>query len=269
MNVRWEEFKWEEEDILTCDKYLSLQNEKIAYMKTDTLVQRQPIEWRDKVHYARPARVWISGHSDFPITRELFDLFQQNTTVWYCINKEIVHPKLVSLPLGITNNTEESPDHAIFGNTSIMKEVVSMPKRVRNLVYMNFLISTYPQERQLCYDTFSGKPWVTVGKSEKTLDARKKFLTEIRNHMFVLCPRGNGIDTHRVWETLYMGSIPIVKKCPAMNDFSDLPILFIDDWSQVTEDFLLKEYERILGANWKMEKLTFGFWKNMISKHLI
>ena len=32
------------------------------------------------------------------------------------------------------------------------------------------------------------------------------------NYMFVICPEGNGIDTHRMWEALYLRTIPIIKK---------------------------------------------------------
>ena len=204
------DFDWQSDDIITGDKFLSLQCNTIAYIKTDTLIYQQPIEWRGEIHSARPSPVWISGHSDFPITEEVFSSYEKNTTIWFATNKECVYDKLISIPIGITNNTEESSDHIVFGNIDIMIEAKSKPKTIHNLVYMNFLIQTYPPERQSCYSTFVGKPWVTIGQSDKTLESRKKFLSEIRNHLFVLCPRGNGVDTHRVWETLYMGSIPIL-----------------------------------------------------------
>jgi hypothetical protein len=31
-----------------------------------------------------------------------------------------------------------------------------------------------------------------------------------RRYKYVICPRGNGIDTHRVWEALYLGVVPVV-----------------------------------------------------------
>lgn len=33
-------------------------------------------------------------------------------------------------------------------------------------------------------------------------------------YKYVACPRGNGLDTHRFWESLYRGSIPIVLDSP-------------------------------------------------------
>jgi len=258
------EFKWSESDIITGDKYLSLQTDTIVYIKTDALFYDGPIEWRGEQHTLRAAPIWITGHSDFPITKEVFDIHENKNCFWFATNMGYVNPKLTGLPIGITNNTKESSDHVIFGNISIMLEVAERPRTIHNLVYMNFLISTYPHERQVCYNTFVGKPWVTVGHSEKTLEARKNFLIDIRNHMFVLCPRGNGVDTHRLWETLYMGSIPIVKRDVAFNDVLDLPILFINEWTDITEDFLLTEYERISTTKWNMKKLTFPYWKERI-----
>jgi hypothetical protein len=37
-----------------------------------------------------------------------------------------------------------------------------------------------------------------------------EYTREMGKHYFVLCPRGNGIDTHRFWEALYMGAIPVL-----------------------------------------------------------
>lgn len=91
---------------------------------------------------------------------------------------------------------------------------------------------------------------------------------EIRNSKFVFCPRGNGIDTHRLWETLYMGSIPIVRFEPQTHHlFTDLPILFIDDWSVITEEFLQEKYREITSKTWNMEKLKVGYWFDFIIKN--
>jgi hypothetical protein len=79
-----------------------------------------------------------------------------------------------------------------------------------------------------------------------------------------LCPRGNGIDTHRLWETLYMGSIPIVIRHQAFDEFHDLPILFINEWTDVTETFFRTEYMRITNASWNLEKLKFGYWEQKL-----
>jgi hypothetical protein len=146
-----------------------------------------------------------------------------------------------------------------------MIQVMNEPKQDKNLVYMNFNISTYPQERQQVFNLFQHKEWVTKGIIENTIEGRTIFLQEIRNHTFVLCPRGNGVDTHRLWETLYMGSIPIVKKDIALKDFEDLPICFINDWSEITLEFLVEQKQQILSKSWNIQKLKISYWIDKIT----
>lgn len=257
------------DDILSNDKFLSLANDTLAYIKTDTLTLEHPIQWRGRFHKERPAPVWITGHSDYPITKKVYDRYAHNTSVWYAVNKEHRAPNLHSIPLGITNDCDDSPVHRIFGNTDIMMEVMAQPRTLKNLVYMNFVVATFPQERRPVFELFKDKSWVTCEESVMTLEGRRQFLQSIRNHKFVLCPRGNGADTHRLWETLYMGAIPVVKRHVAMEDFYDLPIVWIDDWTDVTEPFLGSEYERITTKEWNLDKLKFSYWKNQILAKLL
>ena len=50
---------------------------------------------------------------------------------------------------------------------------------------------------------------------------------------YVACPRGNGIDTHRFWEVLYRGAVPVVKKSNWSSSLKilNLPMLEVDSWS--------------------------------------
>jgi hypothetical protein len=63
------------------------------------------------------------------------------------------------------------------------------------------------------------------------LDARRRFFEELRASEYSLCPRGNGIDTHRFWESLYTGTIPIVEHCRLNDFFQGLPFI---TWSRMT-----------------------------------
>ena len=89
-------------------------------------------------------------------------------------------------------------------------------------------------------------------------------MRDIKSSKFVLCPRGNGIDTHRIWESLYMGSIPIVIYENAHQLFTDLPILFINDWDEITYDLLNNKYEEINSQTWNYDKLKIDYWEKFI-----
>lgn len=256
------------EDIICSDKYLSLESESehITYIKTDLLHNDlKNMIWRNNYHEQRPSKIWITGHSDYSIQYNIFNKYKNNCEYWFTSNKNIEETNIFAIPIGITNFTNETELHKIYGNTEIMIEIMKEPRVIKNLIYLNFNITTYREERQRCYNFFYNKSYVTVGQIKNTLDGRKEFLRNLRNHKFVLCPRGNGIDTHRLWETLYMGSIPIVKRCCAMNEFIDLPILFIDDWLDVAnEEYLEMKYKDIVSSSWNLEKLKFSYWKNKI-----
>lgn len=252
-------------EIITSDKYLEAFPSN--YFKTDCIVQKNTIYWRGKpLSPPNKESIIISGHSDYGITNELVEYY--NPKIWWSINKQTSDVRLHALPLGITNNTNESELHPIYGNLNSMIKVMNEPKQDKNLVFMNFNLSTHP-ERSKVFGLFQDKEWVTKGIIENTLDGRTRFLREIRNHTFVLCPRGNGIDTHRLWETLYMGSIPIVKRDIGYSDFEDLPICFIDSWDDVNPDFLNQETQRILSGNWNMDKLKVSYWIQKIKESIL
>lgn len=256
--------KWTVDDIITTDKYLSaFPND---YRKTDVFYLNRPFLWRGNVHSLpknNASRI-VAGHSDAPITEDIVRRYPY--AKWFCVNKQTA--AVQGIPLGITNNTNESSVHPIYGDVHMMVDVAKQPRDIHNLVYMNFSIETYPNERRMVWDIFERQPWVTSETPENSMEGRRRFLQNARNHSFVLCPRGNGVDTHRLWETLYMGSIPIVIHDIAHSDWTDLPILFVDSWDEVTEERVRKELVRIESTSWNTEKLLIGYWIERI-KHSV
>lgn len=264
-------FKWTLDDVLCTDRYLEAFPNN--YFRNDIFYNYPQIGWRGN-QKSRPLftqRLIVSGHSDYPIIDQIASRYPNSK--WFSVNTQ--SSRVTGIPLGITNNTDESPLHRIYGNTLMMLEVAQTPREIKNLVYLNFsrfnpecFIPSYEFERVPLYEMLHSKPWVTCGQPVNTFEGRKEFLKEIRNHEFVLCPRGNGVDTHRLWETLYMGSIPIVKNDIAHSEWQDLPILFINDWNEITEERLLAEKKRIESTSWNFEKLRVGYWIDRIRRSI-
>lgn len=242
------------DDIITTDRYR--QYFRDIYFKTDE------VYWRRQPPKASLPML-ITGHSDYGVTDALVDLY--NPGIWFTVNKQTARANVFALPLGITNDTMESSLHPVYGNLECMALVMREEVPRAGLVYMNFNISTFPVERTHVWNLFKDEPWVTTGSIENTIAGRTRFLREIKAHAFVLCPRGNGLDTHRLWETLYMGSIPIVKRDVGNREFEDMPICFVDDWAQVTEAFLASEEVRLKQPCFSLEKLKMSYWVNRIS----
>jgi hypothetical protein len=258
------ELSWNTDDIITQDRFLDFSNENnICYIKTDYFYFGH-VNWRGKTHPEKVSKVTFIGHSDFPVTEEI----SQNFDLIFCINKWSESENTFGIPLGITNDCDDSPIHRVYGNQEIMYSVFNENVSKDSLTYINFNIDNFRDERSLIYNLFSSQNWNKIGIIDNSLEGRKNYLREIRSSKFVFCPRGNGIDTHRLWETLYMGSIPIVKYENTHSLFTDLPILFINDWSQINEDFLNSKYEEYIEKDWNLNKLKMKFWKDFIIKKL-
>ena len=85
-----------------------------------------------------------------------------------------------------------------------------------------------------------------------------------KDFKFVLSPKGAGLDCHRTWEVLAMGSIPIVLSSSIDDVFKGLPVVIVDSWSEINEEFLHSKYEEIRKKKerneYKMEKLQLDYW---------
>ena len=174
-----------------------------------------------------------------------------------------------SIPLGLTNFSDESPLHKIFGNPYHIKvahESTSFSKEFTGTVYANFSTWTYKQERSPLRSYLEKVKHVTLDEMSPTEEGRIEFLKKLRRANFVVAPRGNGVDTHRLWETLYMGGIPIIKRDPMLeNLIKDLPVLVVDDWRQISDlEFLEQAWHEIRARIDNFEKLDIDYWKSRI-----
>ena len=79
-----------------------------------------------------------------------------------------------------------------------------------------------------------------------------------------MSPEGNGIDCHRTWESMLLGSYPIITSCGIDCLFEDLPIIIVNDWTKVTKKFLEKKYEELSCREYNREKLYADYWLQKI-----
>jgi hypothetical protein len=129
------------------------------------------------------------------------------------------------------------------------------------LLYLNFAIENYASERSLVYQLFSNQSFCTVAAS-KPYD---QYLLDLAQSKFILSPRGNGLDCHRTWEALWLGSIPIVKSSTLDSLLEDLPVLIVDEWSQIDEAYLNQKYAEMGSKSFNLRKLFFAYWSEKIN----
>jgi hypothetical protein len=153
----------------------------------------------------------------------------------------------------------------VIGDTRRFKALIDAhPRTDSGLVLMNFKDTTHA-DRAVVRALFADKPFVTTGAYTDDAVGYAAYVQGLRSHGFCLAPRGNGIDTHRMWEALYAGCIPIVRRIQALKDFEDLPVFFVDDWTEALDEAtLIKVREDFRARTWDLRKLTLSYWFNEV-----
>jgi hypothetical protein len=204
--------------------------------------------------------ILVTHNSDYKIDSLLEDIYLQ-----FSQNVNIISDKIVALPIGLEN----SYNFPEIRKIDKMKLKLSEEKNYKNLIYMNHTISTNPFVRAPLYQMFGDKSYFTTDWNKNNGIDFDSYLDNIYNHKFVLSPEGNGIDTHRTWECLYLGTIPIEKRNINNKYWEDkLPICYVNDWSEINQDFLNAEYDRIINSNWNLDMLKFDYWKKLILSYV-
>lgn len=247
----------ENNDAKSFDKIININKDKIIVYGRPNFVN---ILFESQIlRFYENRIILITHNSDYGIYNEIPGLYLQ-----FSQNVSVESKNIFSLPIGL-ENAYNFPE---IGKINKMKLKLNEIKHDINLVYMNHTISTNPQVRGPLYKMYGKAEHFTVDWNKNNGIEFESYLDNIYNHKFVICPQGNGIDTHRTWECLYLGTIPIEKR-NINNRYWEgkLPICYVNDWSELTRDFLEKEYERIKGQEWNLDMLKFSYWKNLILEH--
>jgi hypothetical protein len=88
----------------------------------------------------------------------------------------------------------------------------------------------------------------------------------VHRHKFVACPVGHGYDTHRTWEVLLAGSVPLVDSTPMNAMYTGLPVVIVKNWTLVTEAYLLNAYDELCARrDYTPAKIFFPYWHDLIA----
>ena len=200
----------------------------------------------------------ITSQTDDKISKKNIKKLPKQFSRWYSINVDCTDPQLISIPLGLSNGYDKNLD---LDDNLINIDLNSFTKRKENLLYLSFEDNTNIRNRSGLKNYFSQFKWAKIlYKKNEILE----YENDLRISNFVLCPQGNGIDTHRIWETLYCGSIPIIEDHIGFNQFKNLPIMFVDDFYKISEKSL-ENFLDTLQVN-DLDMIDFHYWKNEIFK---
>lgn len=188
-----------------------------------------------------------------------------NNILFFSQNLNIKNNNLKNIhkiPTGLHNENEIYYRKGTYTN---FKKFKTMNKAPAILCNINF--TTNPERKLISKDilnlsTIHFKNFVT----------HKKYLELINEYMFVLCPEGTNIDTHRFWETLANRSIPVVKKSNIYDYYQTLgvPMLLINEWQDLKKysDTDLAEIYQNTDVEHSINYLKLDFWSNYIKSRI-
>jgi hypothetical protein len=152
----------------------------------------------------------VTHNSDYPVSYALkrldnAEIFESNENLlWFSQNVDVDHPRIFPIPIGF-ENSEWFP--------GLKKTDVLMHSRRDKTILCSAMFNprTYPdrykwlthfQEQSFCFT-----------KNCTNGQAFEDYAQKLSASWFSICPRGNGIDTHRIWECWLCGTIPVVENC--------------------------------------------------------
>lgn len=219
----------------------------------------------DNIKFSPYKYILITHASDYTINYTRFFLKPNCIVKWFAENGEYEHEDLIPIPLGVENTDTENG--CIWGQCGDIPHLSENEERFKNklriedTVFCAWRNITNPM-RSGVINSFikSGVKYYYVER----IEPYKEYCEVVTNYRFVASPPGNGIDAHKTWEILYMGSIPIVLKNRIYKNY-DLPILQVPDYSEVTPQLLQNYLEYYRTHVYNMEQLKMSYWNNLIN----
>jgi hypothetical protein len=212
---------------------------------------------------------------DFFKTDDEFKRFIEQDKIChiFSINTNKQHPKLTTYPIGINyhtladKSTDWGPQMTPGAQDAELEEIRSkMPTERLPMCYSNFHFHM-GNDRRYTGDRRQAKKLIPADciYYEQTEVSRKQTWINQTQYAFVACPHGNGLDCHRQWEAIILGCIPIVKKSSIDSNYTDLPVLIVNEWSDINKDLLHKTMNEFKKKSFKLDKLTLKYWMDVIN----
>ena len=181
---------------------------------------------------------------DTPLDKHIFTCLPSNVVRVVAVNSVVFGHKVIPAPYGVQRRMSPSDDRIEILKSYMDKETNKVPRSFR-LLYVGINENSH-EERKGLTQQFIDESWATVETQRVDFET---YLDRMWRCKFVLCPRGNAIDCHRNWETIYMRRVPVMKRTPFLEElYKDYQVLFVDDYSEVTEQLLIDNNQMFLDA---------------------
>jgi hypothetical protein len=239
----------------------------IYFCKTDYLVSEF-----ENIKNQKENIILISGNSDYAITDRIVDIAPKNIKKWYAQNALSNNPILEPLPIGLENklpSVREGHGVGYFDRATLKESLIKKTglnnKEPKKFVYANFNIYTNYNYRNPIKEICQNKNFIDWEEPNLSLDS---FFDKILDYQMIVCPAGNGLDTHRLWEILYCNRIPITFKVAnykLYEVYNKLPIILLENLEDlINENLLHEKYLECMNKKYDLSILDIDYWINKI-----
>jgi hypothetical protein len=225
----------------------------------------------------------VSGDSDLCVPKEILTMIETNNLLnsqyllkWFAQNTRIQNnDKIIQLPIGLDY-------HTIHGNPkckwripyekilpieqeTVLKNINSMSKPFYERIlkiYVNFSKNSDRFKQRINSLNIIPKNLMVINNE---FTPRTNNWKQTSEYTFVLSPFGIGMDCHRTWEALCLGCIPVVCAPDFKDLFEDLPVLIVNQWSEIDQTLLLNTICKFKQQKFNYDKLSLKYWTNQMN----
>lgn len=206
------------------------------------------------------ATILITGNSD----RNFVKMPELPTSIKYWLGQnlaieEATKVEVITIPIGLENlalGRAGLPSHFRNFQPKHMDTVLVPPMALSNPIRIRVVDEIRSANSKL-FDLYTDY----IGE--------KEYFNLVNDYKFVLCLEGNGFENHRIWETLYRNSFPVMIRTTWSKslEYLNCPILYIDAISDLNAEVLTE----FLEINSKFdartcEVLWIDYWIDLVRR---
>ena len=232
--------------------------------------------------------ILVTGDGDETLPNDLCDIHTfisilNNDKIihWYAANSiECLHPKLTLIPIGVNFHSLTyrtfNKHWGELAQTPLQQEAEIIEIRDSARPFYEREIKCYSNFHFAKYKEFGNPRQSAIDKIDKeivyyepeTINRRQTWINQSK-YAFVLSPIGHGLDCHRTWEALILGCIAVVLSSPLDSLYKGLPVLILNDWSDLNDELLKNTVEKFKEINFDYERITTKYWIDKIKGRTI
>jgi hypothetical protein len=173
------------------------------------------------------------------------------------------HPKLAPFPIGLDLHTRPRWCSArrLAAGLGRLRDRRSAPSGALR-VFCDLGVSLASPERRHAVRALRGCRHVDF-QLERV--PQRAIWRRYASYPFALSTAGNGLDCHRTWELLYLGTIVITRTSALDPLFEGLPVAIVEDWREARDPARLADWHRRLGPLTERTRL----WARLHPRHYL